>query len=176
MKKLLWPLTKTQIQNLPLEAVSVLVDPREQQPWDLSPMKVEEATLQTGDYCSACRRFVLERKNSIDELVSCMTQSRDRFERELERMQAFEAAVVLVEGTYQELVNGDYRSKMNKNSAAATFVSWQQKFWVPIHFVGNRSNAEEYAKRFFHLQHRRRLSELLHYYTLSFASETSNPS
>ena len=54
MKKLLWPPTKTQIQNLPLEAVSVLVDPREQQPWDLSPMKVEEATLQTGDYCSAC--------------------------------------------------------------------------------------------------------------------------
>ena len=41
MKKLLWPPTKTQIQNLSLEAVSVLVDPREQQPWDLSPMQVE---------------------------------------------------------------------------------------------------------------------------------------
>ena len=170
MKQFSWPPTPIQIQNLPLEAVSVLVDPREQQPWDLSPMQVQTATLQTGDYSSACGRFVLERKNSIDELVSCMTQSRERFERELERMQAFEAAVVLVEGTYQDLVSGYYRSKMNKNSAAATFVSWQQKFRVPIQLVDNRSNAEDYAKRFFHLQHRRRLSELLHYSALSFAN------
>ena len=175
MKKSPWPPTKTQIQNLPLEAVSVLVDPREQQPWDLSPMKVEEATLQTGDYSSTCGRFVLERKNSVDELISCMTASRDRFKRELERMQAFEAAVVLVEGTYQELVNGAYRSKMNKNSAAATFVSWQQDFKVPIHFVANRTEAEEYAKRFFHLQHRRRLLELVEYFALSFSGEKEKP-
>ena len=175
MKQLLWPNTKTQIQNLPQEAVSVLVDTRERHPWDLSPMKVEEATLQTGDYSSTCGRFVLERKNSVDELISCMTVSRDRFKRELERMQAFDAAVVLVEGTYQELVNGDYRSKMNKNSAAATFVSWQQDFKVPIHFVANRTEAEEYAKRFFHRQHRRRLLEFVEYFALSFSGEKEKP-
>lgn len=40
MKQFSWPPTPIQIQNLPLEAVSVLVDPREEQPWDLSPMQM----------------------------------------------------------------------------------------------------------------------------------------
>ena len=93
----------------------MLVDSREQHPWDLSPMHLEAATLATGDYASSCGRYLLERKNSVDELISCMTIGRDRFERELERMQAFASAIVVVEGTYADLAMSCYRSKMNKD-------------------------------------------------------------
>ena len=117
-------LTAHRIRHWPKEQVKVLVDSREQHPWDLSPMRLEAATLATGDYASSCGRYLLERKNSVDELVSCMTSGRGRFERELERMQVFASAIVVVEGAYTDLATGCYRSKMDKNAALATLVAW----------------------------------------------------
>ena len=89
-------LTPYRIRHWPKEQVKVLVDSREQHPWDLSPMHLEAATPATGGYASSCGRYLLERKNSVDELISCMTIGRDRFERELERMQAFASALSLI--------------------------------------------------------------------------------
>ena len=155
--------TETIIKNFPLSTVIVRFDKREQHPWDLKPMATVKTTLQTGDYSSYCGRFVLERKNSVDELISCMTKDRERFERELERMQAFEAAVVLVEGSYGDLVSGNYRSQMNKSAALGSLVAWQLRYRIPFFFAENRSNAEEFAKSFFRIQQRDRLLELHRY-------------
>ena len=99
-------LTPYRIRHWPKVQVKVLVDSREQHPWDLSPMQLETATIATGDYASSCGRYLLERKNSVDELISCMTSGRDRFECELERMQAFASAIVVVEGAYTDLATG----------------------------------------------------------------------
>ena len=113
-----------QITKLPLERVTVIQDTREQQPWDLFPLQVEVAGLATGDYSSLYRRYLLERKNSVDELISCMTLGWERFERELERMPSVASAIVVVEGAYTDLATGYYRSKMDKNAALATLVAW----------------------------------------------------
>ena len=43
-------LTAHRIRHWPKEQVKVLVDSREQHPWDLSPMHLEAATLANGDY------------------------------------------------------------------------------------------------------------------------------
>ena len=153
----------TKFQNLQHEAVCAFVDTREQHPWNLEPMATVTTTLQTGDYSSYCGRFVLERKNSVDELISCMTKDRERSERELERMQAFEAAVVVVEGSYGDLVSGNYRSQMNKSAALGSLVAWQLRYRIPFFFAENRSNAEEFAKSFFRIQLRDRLLELQRY-------------
>ena len=45
-------LTPYRISQWPLDQVEVLVDSREQQPRDLSPMRTETTTLATGDYIS----------------------------------------------------------------------------------------------------------------------------
>ena len=58
-------LTPYRIRQWPLDHVKVFVDSREQQPWDLSPMCTETTTLATGDYNSACGRYLLERKNTV---------------------------------------------------------------------------------------------------------------
>ena len=154
-------LTAHRIRHWPKEQVKVLVDSREQHPWDLSPMRLEAATLATGDYASSCGRYLLERKNSVDELISCMTIGRDRFERELERMQAFASAIVVVEGAYTDLAAGCYRSKMNKDSALSTLVAWQQRYQIPFQFCGTRDEAERFARSYFHQQFRNHLTALL---------------
>ena len=154
-------LSATQITKLPLERVTVIQDTREKHPWDLSPLQVQVASLATGDYSSLCRRYLLERKNSVDELISCMTIGRDRFERELERMQAFASAIVVVEGTYTDLAMGCYRSKMKKDSALATLVAWQQRYQIPFQFCGTRDEAERFARSYFHQQFRNHLTALL---------------
>ena len=154
-------LTPYRIRHWPKEQVKVLVDSREQHPWDLSPMQLETAKLATGDYASSCGRYLLERKNSVDELISCMTIGRDRFERELERMQAFASAIVVVEGTYADLAMGCYRSKMKKDSALATLVAWQQRYKISFQFCGTRDEAERFARSYFHQQFRNHLTALL---------------
>jgi len=154
-------LTAHRIRYWPKEQVKVLVDSRERHPWDLSPMRLETTTLATGDYASSCRRYLLERKNSVDELISCMTSERDRFERELERMQAFASAIVVVEGTYADLATGCYRSKMKKDSALSTLVAWQQRYQIPFQFCGTRDEAERFARSYFHQQFRNHLTALL---------------
>ena len=154
-------LTAHRIHRWPLKQVTVLVDSREQHPWDLSPMRIETTALTTGDYASACGRYLLERKNSVDELISCMTSGRERFERELERMQAFASAIVLVEDNYANLATGCYRSKMNKDSALATLVAWQQRYQIPFHFCGTRDEAERFARSYFHQQLRAHLTAML---------------
>jgi len=154
-------LTAHRIRHWPKEQVKVLVDSRERHPWDLSPMRLETATLATGDYASSCRRYLLERKNSVDELINCMTSGRDRFERELERMQAFASAIVVVEGTYADLATGCYRSKMKKDSALSTLVAWQQRYKISFQFCGTRDEAERFAQSYFHQQFRNHLTALL---------------
>ena len=154
-------MTAHRIRYWPKEQVKVLVDSREQHPWDLSPMHLELATLPTGDYASSCGRYLLERKNSVDELISCMTSGRDLFERELERMQAFASAIVVVEGAYTDLATGCYRSKMKKDSALATLVAWQQRYQIPFQFCGTRDEAERFAQSYFHQQFRNHLTALL---------------
>ena len=154
-------LSTTQITKLPLERVAVIQDARGQQPWDLSTMRTETTTLATGDYSSACGRYLLECKNGVDELIRCMTSERERFERELERMQAFESAIVLVESAYEDLATGQYRSRMNRDSALATLVAWQQRYQIPFQFCGSRTEAERFAQSYFHQQFKAHLAKLL---------------
>ena len=131
--------------------ITVLVDPREQTPWVLAPMKMEEATLQTGDYSAKGlnldRTLRIERKNFSD-FMGCMTSGRDRFERELERLAAFPHRIVIIEGTAADLAAGNYRSRINTNSAVATVMDWWQEYNVGFLFAHDRELAQRYAKAF----------------------------
>ena len=90
-----------------------------------------------------------------------MTSGRERFERELKRMQAFESAIVLVESAYEDLATGQYRSRMNRDSALATLVAWQQCCQIPFQFCGSRTEAERFAQSYFHQQFKAHLAKLL---------------
>ena len=59
-------------------------------------MQVQVEGVATGEYASVCGRHILERKNSIDALISFMTIGHDRFEHELKRIGSCESASIFV--------------------------------------------------------------------------------
>ena len=67
--------------------LKIIIDDREKTPLPFSAVPFETARLLTGDYSIAGSEldFTVERK-TIDDLVSSLTQNRDRFTREMERM------------------------------------------------------------------------------------------
>src|ERR1700676_181303 len=94
------------------EAVTAIIDTREQTPLDLAPLRVELGTLATGDYSVAGLETIvaIERK-SLPDLLSCIGQERERFDREVVRLLAYPVRALVVESTWSELEAGDWRSK-----------------------------------------------------------------
>ena len=98
-----------------LEPLHIVIDSREQAPWawDQSDAITEIHSLVAGDYalredCETVKgretlavRFAIERK-SLDDFLGTISVGWDRFQRELERMAAFPARVVIVEGDFAD--------------------------------------------------------------------------
>ena len=72
------------------EALTALVDSREQQGYDLAPMKMEVVGLATGDYSilGLSDLVTLERK-SLPDFIACCAPERRRFKAELHRMMSY---------------------------------------------------------------------------------------
>lgn len=135
------------------EDVTVIVDSREQLPYSLQPLQSVPGSLQSGDYSllGMERDVAIERK-SVGDLIGCMTgEGRLRFLRELERLQGIRHAAVVVEGSWQHLVEGQYRSNLNPKSATNSVTSWISKFSVPFAFVGSREDGESFTRNFLYL-------------------------
>ena len=94
----------------------IIIDSREQAPWAWEPSDAvtEIAGLSAGDYALAedteqpkrrgamlAVRFSIERK-TLDDFLGTISVGWDRFQRELVRMEAFPARVVIVEGDFSE--------------------------------------------------------------------------
>ena len=139
------------------EAITVVVDTREQHPWDLTPLQMESGTLATGDYSLAgfpSTYMAVERKASIQELISCVGSERERFERELHRLAAFTNRLVIVEASWSELELGQWRGKITAKQVINSVLSWQSQ-GIPFLFAGTRENAQEYARRVLYLAAKR---------------------
>lgn len=131
-----------------LESMVILVDSREQ-PTDRAKKRYEafgfpykRATLSYGDYAYNAKLpngkwllddttavkapCVIERKMHLDELASCFTHSRKRFEREFEKAKDNNARVFLLveNASWENLLSGRYRSKVNPNAFYGSLVSW----------------------------------------------------
>ncbi|QDU46606.1 hypothetical protein Mal52_51280 [Symmachiella dynata] len=127
----------------------ILIDTREQLPFDFSRSTVETRvqTLATGDYSAATEhedysdRICIERKSAGD-FLSCIGHSRERFVRELERMSKFEFAVVMIEAPLDCIVEGDYWTKVEPASVVGSTIAWMQRYGVHFIFAPNRRYAE----------------------------------
>jgi len=99
--------------SITLPPLHIIIDEREQTPWAWDPADAttEIHSLVAGDYalasdCEAVKgrkmlavRFSIERK-SLDDFLGTISAGWDRFQRELVRMEAFPARVVIVEGDF----------------------------------------------------------------------------
>lgn len=112
----------------------VLIDTREQTPLAFTRLASVEATLRTGDYSvRGCERlFAVERKTVADFVGCCMGDSRERFERELHRLQAFAFKRLLMVGDPTEIEEHQYHSKMAPKAVSASLRAFEVRYAVPV--------------------------------------------
>ena len=99
--------------KFPADAITALVDTREQTPLDLPGLRCEPGTLTTGDYSVRGLESVIaiERK-SLPDLVACCGRERERFDREVKRLMAYPVRALVVEASWSDIEAGNWRGKM----------------------------------------------------------------
>ncbi len=146
------------------EDVTAIIDTREQTPWTLAPLKTERGTLTTGDYSikGLEREIAIERK-SLGDLLGCIGQSRQRFEQEIERLQAYPVRAVIVECSWREFESGLWKPRVTPASAMGSVLGWMAK-GIPFIFAGDPNAASTAAARILFIAARRRFEELGAFY------------
>lgn len=140
-------------------SVIALIDSREQNPLDLSPLQTVAGSLQTGDYAlQGCDEIRIERK-SLPDLLACCGVERERFQREVERLLAFRVRILLIESTWPEIEMGGWRSKVSVESVIGSLLGWQAA-GLSIHMAGDHERAGKHAARLLFTVARRRYAEL----------------
>lgn len=141
-------------QEVLLKSMTILVDTREQKndhiihyfderkiPWkkckldfgDYAPMlpKNEELNIDRDLYFD--KEIMVERKNSLDEIASNVSKERDRIKKEFAL--APPNKILLIENaSYQDLINGNYKSEYAPKSFNGTLFSFWHEFGIPIMF------------------------------------------
>ena len=138
----------------------VVVDSREQLPYEFSGMigPSDEALmvptvvkgLPSGDYSiEGFEDQVAVERKSLDDLYGSVTWGRDRFEREIERLNSYQSAFVVIEATWQEIMApSEYRpgweNRTEPRSVEGTIVAWSIRY-SRVHWwaCGDRRGAEQ---------------------------------
>lgn len=132
-------------KTAPAPLPHVLVDSREQLPWQFSPaVKVElGVSLPTSDYSLAGATDIcaIERKSLADLVMSCASKERERFWECMRRLGQYPHKALIVEATMADVLNMTYRSQANPKSVIATCLAMQIDFGVGVIWAGNRVEA-----------------------------------
>ena len=136
------------------EHYDLIVDPREQinsryearmesfKRMDITPVRRK---LFAGDYSAIAhtpagdvdytRRVSHERKQNLEELITCLSSDRKRFSAELQRAHdsGCRLYVVTEGGSYADIAAGNYRNDVDPKIALATYHAFEQRY--DVHFV-----------------------------------------
>jgi ERCC4-type nuclease len=116
----------------------VLCDTREQTiPPFPAGVVIERATLGEADYTTHSLRSlaVIERK-SVTDFASTLSWGRERFDREVQRLQAYRWKCIVVEGDLTHV----YRvSAMHVHSVLGSIASLYARWEIPTLFAGNEA-------------------------------------
>jgi ERCC4-type nuclease len=141
--------------DLPFEAVTAVVDSREQLPLDLSPLRCVVGTLDTGDYSVVgLERIVSVERKSLPDLVACVGRERERFQRELDRLRAFPVRLLVVEASWDDLESGPWRGRVTPAAVVGSVLSWQAA-GLPVCLAGDRERASRVVARTLYLSARK---------------------
>jgi len=144
-----------------LDSITIICDSREQENshildyFDKHGIKHISRKLDYGDYSFELppisdigfnevttfeSRICVERKNSLDELSGNIAQSRERFERELQRAKENHAKLILMveDGTYLQIMKHKYKTDLNERSYLASLFSFKARYGIEIEFIENK--------------------------------------
>jgi len=138
----------------------ILIDSREKvnnhllEYWDKHKIPHEVIALPAGDYSFALNAIpelgiphkmyyyndiILERKNSLEELSGCFSQTRERFNDEWSRCYAKRKYLLIENGTYGDLICGKYNTQYNPKSFLGSLHSFNAKYSLETVFMPDSS-------------------------------------
>ncbi len=120
-----------------------VIDSREQLPFSFADARAGSVVkaLPAGDYSIEGfeTKVAIERK-SLADFISTVVHGRERFEAELQKLTQYEHAWVIVEGSLEDILSGNYRSKINPGSLLGITTALMTDY-IPIIFACNRACA-----------------------------------
>jgi len=141
----------------------ILIDSREQLPYEFAGFDTVRSGLRTGDYSLEGHEHAVcvERKSKADAW-GVVGGGRKRFVRELERMLAYERAAIVIECTLAEFARPPEVVKwtgevvgpaVSTAQAVGSYVSWAVKynvqvFWCPDEVLPGREYGERVTLRY----------------------------
>ena len=104
-------------------------------------------TLATGDYSvrGLVNVVAIERK-SLPDLLGCIGQHRERFNREVQHLLAYPVRAIVIEATWADLEQGEWRSQVTPAAAIGSVLGWIAG-GVPIIMAGDHQRAGRYVGR-----------------------------
>jgi DNA excision repair protein ERCC-4 len=123
---------------------SIVCDSREQTPFDFKGYPVVYKSLSTGDYSiDGLENLICVERKSLQDFVGCCGSGRDRFKRELQRMKAYRYRHIIIEATYNKMLNGTWRSKLKPSHVTGSMVSWSNRYQIPIWLASDHEKATD---------------------------------
>jgi hypothetical protein len=139
---------------------SVIVDTREQAPFRFTGIKNDKNQdliiplvnrgLATGDYSiDGLETLVSVERKSLRDFYGSISRERERFEREVCRLNEMRVAYVVIESDWNDILNPESFTKVTAKTATRTMQSWSIKYprvhWMPC---PSRRFAEVWTYRF----------------------------
>ncbi len=146
--------------NLQPEDLTAVIDTREKNPLELSPLCVERRSLVTGDYTvKGLEHLVAIERKSLSDLLACIGQQRERFEREVQRLLAYPVRALVVEAAWAELEAGKWTtSQVTASAAMGSCLGWVAR-GLPVLLATDHAGAGRCVSRLLWVTARRRWRE-----------------
>ena len=94
------------------------------------------------------KEVCIERKGSLEEVSSNLSQQRDRFEKELSIYKG--NMILLIENAnYSDIIDGKYKTQYNKKSFWASLHSFWFRYKIPFEFMPNRDYSGVFIRGMF---------------------------
>ena len=138
--------------------VVVITDTRERQPYGFDPGRVTTVrrALRSGDYSLEGfeERVAVERK-TLDDFAQSLIRARERFLAEMRRLESFDAACVVVEGSLRDLMEGKAATGAHPSSLLGAALSLIVDHGIPVFFCSDRQAACRFVEGYLLRVHRK---------------------
>lgn len=127
----------------------IVIDTREQMPYVFKNVPTVKDGLKTGDYSlmGYLRSITIERK-SLQDFVSSLTNDRERFEKECERLSQYTGKFIVVEATYEQISQPYSFCDAHPNSILGSMAGLMLKYGINVVLVGDRKGGADCFKLF----------------------------
>jgi len=129
----------------------IVIDTREQHPYEF-PCATVRRKLDAGDYSVAgCEERIAVERKSLADFVHTVIHDADRFRSELERLETYALACIVVEGDLDAVLRGRRQSDLRMVTPGAVLGAALQisiRHHIPVQWCGSRQAACAYTEQF----------------------------